>query len=87
MKRSYSSIVYFRNPGLPERPKPGRSTASPPLRRRNPVHSSQLLGTPCRYSGTAALPAPAGAGASRQKTGSRVDLAAVVAHLGHRPRI
>ncbi len=36
------------SPGLPERPKPGRSGASPPVRSRNGSQSSELLGTPCR---------------------------------------
>ena len=71
MKRSYSSIVAVSVPGLPERPKPGRSGASPPLRSRKGamIHSSELLGTPCRYNGVAS-PAPAGGSALRQNSGS-----------------
>ena len=71
-----------REPGLPERPKPGRSGARPPVRSRNgdPVvgvgrHAVQVERAARRCS-------PSGAGALRQNTRQPVDLAAVLA----RPR-
>ena len=54
--------------------------------RRNASQSSELVGTPCRYSGAAPSPAPRG-GALRQKTGSPSSSPLCSLDLGHRARI
>src|SRR4051812_8678813 len=43
-------MLKSKSPRLVERPKPGRSTAMPPVRARNGSHIALLVGTPCRYS-------------------------------------
>ena len=44
---AYPSSEYGQPAGLPDSPKPGRSTAIPPVRSRNGVQSSAESGTPC----------------------------------------
>ncbi len=65
MKRSYSSIVYFSEPGLARAPEAGQVRRQPAAAREElqPFVAS-CSGTPCRYSAAASLSASGGCGAA-----------------------